>query len=84
MKVIATVSISHPALDVSTLLTVAPRAFDSVRAALGAGIAETGPDGMTIDVPGANALVKVHFKLSYEETARTVADLVDEASDVPR
>lgn len=82
MKVITTVSISHPSLDVSTLLLTLPRAFDSVRSALSAGVAETGPDGMTIDVAGANALARVHFKITYEAPTGTLADLADEAADV--
>jgi len=83
VKVIATVSLSHPAVDIAALLPTLPRAFDSVRAAVGAGIAETGPDGMTIPGPDGT-LLKVHFKLGYEEDARTVAAMVAEASDVSR
>jgi hypothetical protein len=82
VKVIATVSVSHPSVDVGTLVSILPRAFDSVRSAVGAGIAETGPDGMTIGAPGVDALIKVHFKLTYEEPERTVADMVAEAADV--
>ena len=82
MKVITTISVSHPSLDVGTLVRALPRAFDSVRAAVGAGVAETGPDGMTIGAPGTDALIKVHFKLGYEADSRTVADMVTEAADV--
>lgn len=69
MKLLVSVEISHDRLGIPHLLLALPQALDSVRVSTSAGIQATGPDGMTIQPSGLDALVKVHFNVAYAETA---------------
>lgn len=76
MKLLVQIEVSHDLLDVGTLVQALPLALQSVATATNAGIAATGPDGMTVQAPGTTLLAHVRFKLTSEESAQRIESLV--------
>jgi hypothetical protein len=70
MRLTVTIDVAHDTLDVPVLLFALPMALDSVRRATSAGVAETGPQGMDVQPPGVDTLIKVFFRVDASETVR--------------
>lgn len=89
MKLLVTIDIAHDALGVPALLLALPGALQSVAIATSAGVAETGPRGMDVQVPMTSALATVHFRVDSFETGRRLpapeplGDVPDAATVAP-
>lgn len=68
MRLTITMHVEDDRLDVPQLLFALPLALDAVQRATSAGVAATGPDGMTVQPPGLSELVKVRFRVETHET----------------